>query len=197
MMQDLIKQAFDDAAVTLAKFQADERNYERLEALAKAMVKTYESGGKILICGNGGSMCDALHFAEELTGRFRKNRRPLPAMALGEATHTTCVGNDFGFEEIFARGVEAFGKPEDILIGLSTSGNSANIIRAVEEAENLGLTTVLFSGKSGGKLQGRCDFEWVVPSNSSDRIQEVHMMCLHIVIEILERHLFPENYQGE
>ena len=196
-MQDLIKQAFDDAAVTLAKFQADERNYERLEALAKAMVKTYESGGKILICGNGGSMCDALHFAEELTGRFRKNRRPLPAMALGEATHTTCVGNDFGFEEIFARGVEAFGKPEDILIGLSTSGNSANIIRAVEEAENLGLTTVLFSGKSGGKLQGRCDFEWVVPSNSSDRIQEVHMMCLHIVIEILERHLFPENYQGE
>jgi D-sedoheptulose 7-phosphate isomerase len=135
-----------------------------------------------------------MHFAEELTGRFRKDRIPYAAMALGDAAHITCTANDYGFEEIFARGVSAFGQEGDLLIGLSTSGNSENVSRALERAASLGVKTAAFLGKGGGQIAGTCDYEWIAEGDSSDRIQEVHMAALHIVIEAVERRLHPEDY---
>ncbi|MGL5541951.1 MAG: D-sedoheptulose 7-phosphate isomerase, partial [Fusobacteriaceae bacterium] len=164
------------------------------ERVAKALAEVFNKGDKVLICGNGGSNCDAQHFAEEFTGRFRKERRPLPALAISDSSHITCVGNDYGFDYIFSKGVEAFGKPGDMFIGISTSGNSANVIKAVESAKKIGMKTVLLLGKDGGKLRGMCDYEFIVPGETSDRIQEIHMAILHIVIEGVERIMFPENY---
>ena len=135
-----------------------------------------------------------MHFSEELTGRFRKNRRALPAIHLGDASHITCVGNDFGFDEIFSRGVEAFGSSGDVFIGLSTSGHSENVIRAFNKAKEKQLKTVLLLGKEGGKLKGLGDLEFVIPGDTADRIQEIHMMILHIAIEGCERLLFPQLY---
>lgn len=193
-MNSSIKSAFEVAKSTLNNFVEDTANLDSLNELSIKISDIFNNGGKILICGNGGSHADALHFAEEFTGRFCKDRKALPALALGEATHVTCTSNDYGFNAIFSRGVEAFGQKGDLLIGLSTSGNSENIIAAIEAAKNQGLTTAAFLGKTGGKLKGQCDFEWVVPGETSDRIQEVHMTALHILIEAVERRMFPELY---
>ncbi len=145
---------------------------EFIENVAAALAECFQNGGKVIIAGNGGSLCDANHFAEELTGFFRNIRPALPAIALSDAGHITCVANDLGFEWVFARGVEAYAKPEDIFVGLTTSGNSQNIIRAMEAAEKKGITTVLFLGKGGGKLKERADYELVIDGfSSSDRIQ--------------------------
>jgi len=140
-------------------------------------------------------MCDAMHFAEEWTGRFRGNRRPLSAIAFSDASQLTCIANDFGYDEVFARQVEAHGKPGDLLVALSTSGNSPNILRACDVARERGVKTVGLLGKGGGKLKERVDIPIVVPlATTSDRIQEVHIKVLHIAIEAVERGLFPENY---
>ena len=135
-----------------------------------------------------------MHFAEEFTGRYRKNRRALPVISLSDPSHITCVGNDFGFDQIFARGVDAFGKPGDILIGISTSGNSQNIINAVNLAKERQLGTIGLLGKDGGQLKGQCDVEFIIQEKTADRIQELHMTILHIIIEGVERILFPELY---
>jgi D-sedoheptulose 7-phosphate isomerase len=135
-----------------------------------------------------------MHFAEELTGRYRDERRPLGALALGDPSHTTCVSNDYGFEYIFSRQLEALGRGGDVLIGLSTSGNSMNVIRAFEVAKSKGIVTVALLGKGGGKLKEMADLSIVVPAQTSDRIQEVHIKLIHTVIETVERALFPENY---
>lgn len=161
-----------------------------MQDVAKELAACFQRGNKILIAGNGGSLCDAAHFAEELTGFFRKPRRALPAIALSEPGHITCTGNDLGFEWIFSRGVEAFGKAGDIFLGLTTSGNSLNLIRAFEAAEILGLKTVAFLGKGGGKLKGVADFELIIEGfATSDRIQEAHMAAIHLIIELVEAHL--------
>ena len=138
-----------------------------------------------------------MHFIEEFTGRFRKERRALPAISISDPSHITCVANDYGFDYIFSKGVEAYGQEEDMFIGISTSGNSTNVIKAVEEAKNKGLTTCALLGKDGGKLKGMCDYEFIVPGKTSDRVQEIHMMILHIIIEGVERIMFPENYIEE
>lgn len=165
-----------------------------IESAALMIAETFEKGGKILVAGNGGSLCDANHFTEELTGFFRKYRRALPAIALSESGHITCVANDIGYEWVFARGVEAFGKEDDIFIGLTTSGNSPNIIRAIEEAQKKGLKTIAFLGKSGGKIKGMCDLELIIDGfDTSDRIQEAHMAAIHIIIEMIEWELFHKN----
>ncbi len=165
-----------------------------IEGVAAALATCFQNGGKVIIAGNGGSLCDANHFAEELTGLFRSLRPALPAIALSEPGHITCVGNDLGFEWIFARGVEAFGKPEDIFVGLTTSGNSLNIVRAIEAAEKNGLTTVLFLGKGGGKLKERADYELIINDfDTSDRIQEAHMAAIHIIIEMVEELMFYDQ----
>src|SRR4051812_39523430 len=164
--------------------------------MADCLVECFRGGGKALICGNGGSACDALHFAEECTGRFRKERAALPVIPLLESSHLTCVSNDYGFEYVFSRGVVAYGKPGDVLVGISTSGNSPNVIRAAEAARKLGLKVHLFLGKDGGALAGTGDEEIQVRSRDTERVQEVHMTVLHILIESIERRMFPENYRG-
>ena len=169
-------------------------NISTIEKMGVELARVFEAGGKVLSCGNGGSACDSLHFAEEFTGQFRAPRKPLPALSLTESAHITCVANDYGFEEIFSRGVEAYGTKGDILVCLSTSGNSENVIRAVEVAEKKGMVVFLFLGKGGGKLKGKGSHEIIVDGQTSDRIQEIHMMCLHILIEVVERILFPKNY---
>lgn len=191
---DDLKISYQVALKTLNAFLDDKSNLEKTVAFSELLAQAYDSQRKPLICGNGGSTCDAMHFAEELTGRFRKNRKALPAIHLGDASHITCVGNDFGFDEIFARGVEAFGQAGDIFIGMSTSGNSENVNRAFQKAKSLELKTVLLLGKDGGKLKGLADIEFVIPGDTADRIQEIHMMILHIGIEGTERLLFPELY---
>nr|WP_206038982.1 D-sedoheptulose 7-phosphate isomerase [Fusobacterium sp. FSA-380-WT-3A] len=178
----------------LKNFIEKEEKEKVTEKIAYELAKIFENGNKALICGNGGSNCDALHFAEEFTGKFRKERKALPVIALSESSHITCVGNDYGFNYIFSKGVEAFGKEGDMFIGISTSGNSENIIKAIEVAKKQGLKTVALLGKDGGKIKGTCDYEFIIPGNTSDRIQEIHMMILHIIIEGVERIMFPENY---
>lgn len=178
----------------LRNFIEQEEKEETTEKVAKDLAEVFTNGNKVLICGNGGSNCDALHFAEEFTGRFRKERRALPAIAISDSSHITCVGNDYGFDCIFSKGVEAYGKEGDMFIGISTSGNSGNVIKAVEKAKELGMKTVALLGKDGGKLKGMCDYEFIIPGETSDRIQEIHMMILHIIIEGVERIMFPENY---
>ncbi|MBT6121414.1 D-sedoheptulose 7-phosphate isomerase [bacterium] len=193
-MINKITEAFENGKKSLDAFCSDPSNFEKVEHAANLLTNSFNNGGKALICGNGGSSCDAMHFAEEFTGRFRGNRRPLPALSLSDPSHITCVGNDFGFDYIFSRGVEAFGLEQDIFLGISTSGNSQNVINAFEAASKKGLKTIALLGKSGGKLKGVADIEWIVPGETSDRIQEIHMMILHIMIEIVERRLFPETY---
>ncbi|WP_294704726.1 D-sedoheptulose 7-phosphate isomerase [uncultured Fusobacterium sp.] len=178
----------------LENFIKEEEKRKETEKVARELADVFQKGNKVLICGNGGSNCDALHFAEEFTGRFRGDRRALPAIAISESSHITCVGNDYGFDYIFSRGVEAYGKEGDMFFGISTSGNSPNVIKAVEAAKKLGMKTCVLLGKDGGKLKGMCDYEFIIPGKTSDRIQEIHMMILHIIIEGVERIMFPENY---
>jgi len=184
------RQALDD-------FLSNHANLEDINSMAETLADCFRRGGKVLICGNGGSACDALHFSEECTGRFRKDRAALPVIPLMESGHLTCVANDFGFEHVFARGVEAYGKPGDVFMGISTSGNSPNVIRASETARKAGLKVLLFLGKDGGALKGLGDGQIWVRCGTTERIQEVHMTVLHILVESVERSLFPENYREE
>jgi D-sedoheptulose 7-phosphate isomerase len=178
--------SFFEAQRVIEAFLADRAMLRKVDDMAALLVECYRQDGKVLICGNGGSLCDAMHFAEEMTGRFRKDRRPLGALALGEAGHLTCVANDYGFEHVFSRGVEALGRRGDVLIALSTSGNSTNILHAAEAAKAKGMRTVSLLGKGGGKMRGVCDVEVVVPGETADRIQELHMLILHTVVELVE-----------
>ncbi|MBL8964182.1 MAG: SIS domain-containing protein [Phycisphaeraceae bacterium] len=159
--------------------------------IAAEFTTALRDGNKAIICGNGGSMCDAMHFAEELTGRFRDDRPALAAIALADPSHLSCVANDFGYEQVFARGVEALGRPGDVLAVLSTSGRSPNIAAAIRAARQRGMKTVALLGQGGGPVAGSCDHEFIAPGTTSDRIQEVHMMFLHALVEAVEAALFP------
>ena len=193
-MLDKIKSSYQEAAKYFSEFAGNEESIKTTNQISKLIAKTFQNGGKILICGNGGSATDAMHFAEEFTGRFRKARKALPVISLTDPSHITCVANDMGFEEVFARGVEAYGNKGDVLIGISTSGNSENVIRALARAKELEIKTVALLGKNGGKLKDLCDYEIIVPGETTDRIQELHITVLHVIIETVERILFPENY---
>ena len=194
MLKENIRNSYLTAFETVKAFVENEENIEKTEKIAQELALAYKNGKKSLIAGNGGSNCDAMHFAEEFTGRFRKDRRALPSISISDSSHITCVGNDYGFDFVFAKGVEAFGQEGDFFFGISTSGNSKNIIEAVKSAKERNLKTVALLGKDGGKLKGVCDYEFIIPGETSDRIQEVHMMILHIIIEGVERILSPENY---
>lgn len=189
-----IETAFNTASLLLEEFCQQKNNFSYLTEVAIKIAAAFTAGNKILICGNGGSACDAMHFAEEFTGRFRADRKPLPVIALTDASHITCVANDYGFEHVFARAIEAYGKPGDWLIMLSTSGNSANLLQAASKAKELGLVTFSLLGKGGGNLKGLSDWEILFPGITADRIQELHMTALHILIEAVERILFPALY---
>ena len=193
-LENYINQNLKEAYNLLNEFILNNKNIELIEAASRLIADTFENNRKVIIAGNGGSAADAIHFAEEFTGRYKKNRRALPVISLTDGAFLTCVGNDFGFEEIFSRGVEAFGQQGDCVILISTSGNSENIIRALSEAKKRNLKTIGFIGKSGGKLKSSFDIEFHINHNDTARIQELHMMILHIIIETAERILFPENY---
>ncbi len=190
-----VRAAFEEASATLQAFLADGDCVAGVEAFAAAAETTLRGGGLLMSCGNGGSMCDAMHFAEEWTGRFRGERSALAAIAFSDPSHLTCIANDFGYDEVFAREVEAYGKQGDLLLAISTSGNSPNVIRACEAARERGVTVVGLLGKGGGKMLDVVDIPIIVPAaTTSDRIQEIHIKVIHITIETVERKLFPENY---
>ena len=188
------KGAFEDAQKTLNQFLQDPEQIAKCVRFSEMLTETFVSGGKAFSCGNGGSHCDAMHFAEEFTGKYRKDRKPLGALALGDSSHVTCVSNDYGFDQIFSRQLIGLGRKGDLLLGLSTSGNSENVIKAFSAAKEMGIKTVALLGRDGGKLKSMADLAIVVPAQTSDRIQEMHIKLIHTVIETVERRLFPENY---
>jgi len=178
------------AQQVLNAFLSDPKNIAAIELAADTMVTAIEGGGKVLSCGNGGSMCDAMHFAEELTGRYRQNRKAIPAISISDASHMSCVGNDYGYEYVFSRYLEALGNESDVLLAISTSGNSGNVIRAAETAKTKGMKVVGLTGKDGGKLAPLCDVEIRVPHfGYADRVQEIHIKVIHILILLLEQKL--------
>jgi len=194
-MQELIKKSFDAVTSELARFVNNIENLQEIEAIATCIADRYRKRGKVIIFGNGGSMCDAMHFAEELTGRFHRDREALPAIAISDPSHITCVANDYGFDEIFARAVRAYANDGDVVIGISTSGNSTNVIKALDVAQKLGCMTVALLGRDGGKLAGSTDYQLIVGAETSDRVQEIHTMILHILVQLVEHELFylPER----
>lgn len=189
-----VKNSLQDAAALFHDFWQSSENAEKILQASKMIAESFRNGGKVIICGNGGSSTDAMHFAEECTGRFRQDRPALPAISLTDPSHITCVANDYGFDQIFARGVHAYGSKNDVFIGISTSGNSDNVIEAFKVATEKEIKTITLLGKDGGKIAGKCQLEIIAPGKTTDRIQEIHICVLHIIIETVERILFPENY---
>lgn len=196
-MRSKIIQSIHDGIEAIQQLQT-EHAITFIEKTSFLLAEAFHSGNKVIIAGNGGSLCDAAHFAEELTGFFKQYRKALPAIALADPGHITCVGNDIGFEKIFSRGIEAYGKRGDVFIGLSTSGNSKNVIEAFTSSKQLGLKTIAFLGKEGGKLKGVADLELIIRNFvTSDRVQEAHMTAIHIIIEMIEEILFPSTLTVE
>jgi D-sedoheptulose 7-phosphate isomerase len=185
-----IKAHFEEAQSILNTFLSNSDNFTALENAGKIMVDSIKNGGKIISCGNGGSLCDAMHFAEELTGRYRNNRPALPAIAISDVSHMACVGNDYGYEYVFSRYLEALGKKGDVLLAISTSGNSKNVINAIEVAKKIGVKVIGLTGKDGGKMANLCDVEIRAPhSEYADRAQEIHIKCIHSLIDYIENNL--------
>ncbi|GAB4030402.1 D-sedoheptulose 7-phosphate isomerase [Spirosoma gilvum] len=189
-MIDLIRQELTEAQSVLDNFLANPAHLEAIEQAATLMADALKTGHKIISCGNGGSHCDAMHFAEELSGRYRDNRRSLAAIAISDVSHLSCVSNDFGYEYVFSRFIEGLGNEDDVLLGLSTSGNSGNIIKAVEAARQKGMKVILLTGKDGGKLANQADVEIRVPHfGYADRIQEIHIKVIHLFILLIEKQI--------
>ena|SRR6218665_980826 len=187
MSRSIIEDNFGEAQQVLQQFIANPANLDSVERAGKAMVAAIKNGGKIISCGNGGSMCDAMHFAEELSGRFRDDRKALPAVSISDASHITCVANDYGFDRIFSRYVEGLGNKGDVLLAISTSGNSANIVNAVNAAKEKGMIVIGLTGKDGGKMAQLCDVEIRAPhSKFADRAQEIHIKVIHSLIAFIE-----------
>lgn len=180
---------FTQALAILEQFNTQE-NFRKIENAGQLMVKSLAAGGKIISCGNGGSMCDAMHFAEELTGRYRDDRKAIPAISISDPSHMSCVGNDYGFEFVFSRYLEAVGQKGDVLLAISTSGNSKNVLRAIDVAKEKGMFVVGLTGKDGGKMNGLCDVEIRAPfAEYADRAQEIHIKVIHSLIDYIETHL--------
>ena len=185
--KDLIRSGFLEAKEVLDRFLSDEKNLEAISKAAELMITSLKQGGKVISCGNGGSMCDAMHFAEELTGRFRDDRKPLAAISISDPSHLSCVANDYGFQFVFSRFLEAHGRKGDVLLAISTSGNSENVIEAIGAAKKSGMHVVGLTGKDGGKMKDLCDVEIRAPkSNYADRAQEVHIKVIHALIQCVE-----------
>jgi len=181
---------FLEAQSVLAEFVADESNFEKIKKAGDAIILSIKNGGKTISCGNGGSMCDAMHFAEEMTGRFRENRGPLAAIAISDPAHITCISNDYGYEYIFSRFVESIGQPGDVLLAISTSGNSQNVINAVLAAKAKKMFVIGLTGKSGGKMADLVDLEIRTPkSDWADRVQEIHIKVIHSLIHYIESNI--------
>ncbi|MEI9921008.1 MAG: D-sedoheptulose 7-phosphate isomerase [Bacteroidota bacterium] len=189
-VSEIISKELTEAQSVLTRFISDPVNINKVEQAANLIIESFKKGGKVISCGNGGSHCDAMHFAEELSGRYRNDRKALPAVCISDVSHITCVGNDYGFEYIFSRYIEGLGNGNDVLFALSTSGNSGNVIKAVEAAKKKGMKVIAMTGKDGGKLAPLVDVEVRVPHGGyADRIQEIHIKVIHILILLIERRL--------
>ena len=185
-IRDELNQAID----VLTNFVANDENLKKIQQAAVLIADSFKQGGKVFSCGNGGSHCDAMHFAEELTGRFRDNRPSYPAIAISDVSHISCVGNDYGFDYIFSRYVEGVGQKGDVLLGISTSGNSANVLKAIEVAKQKGMKIITLTGKDGGKMNGLADVDIRVPHfGYADRVQEIHIKVIHILILLIEKEM--------
>lgn len=191
-----IKASLKEAQKALEDLLADETMLAKVESAAGILIETFKKNGRVFSCGNGGSMSDAMHFAEELTGRYRKNRPGFPAIAISDPSHLTCVANDFGYDYVFSRYLESHGRQGDCLLAISTSGKSPNVLKAVETARSLGVKVIALTGKSGSEMENRSDVCICTPGGAfADRVQELHIKVLHILIEMVERHFHPENYK--
>jgi len=190
MSKSLIENNLKEALQVLEQFIADPKNIDLIEKAGKALVETFKNGNKVISCGNGGSMCDAMHFAEELSGRFREDRKALPAISISDPSHISCVANDYGYDKVFSRYIEAIGNKGDALLAISTSGNSLNIINAINTAKQKGMTIIGLTGKDGGKIADLCDIEIRAPySQYADRAQEIHIKVIHSLIHYVENNL--------
>ena len=195
-MKQHIEASLQEANQALAAFLKNQTALSAVESAAALLIKVFEQKGRVYACGNGGSMCDAMHFAEELTGRYRNDRAALGATAISDAGHLTCVSNDLGYEQVFSRYLEGHGRAGDCLVALSTSGTSKNIIRAAQTAKELGVKVIILSGRPSPVLEALSDVYICTPGGAfADRVQELHIKVLHILIELIERHFFPENYR--
>ena len=191
MIRQEIRNNFSEAQQLLNEFISNESNWVNIELAGNLLLDAFKLGNKIIACGNGGSMSDATHFAEELSGRFREERAALPAIAISDSSYITCAANDYGFDYIFSRYVEAFGKEGDVLFCISTSGNSANVLQAARAAHEKGLKVIALTGNDGGQLANECDVEIRVPHTGySDRIQEIHIKIIHSLIHLVEIEFF-------
>jgi D-sedoheptulose 7-phosphate isomerase len=196
-MRQHILETLEHSLAYLQRFLASDDNLQSIDNAVSVLVKTLESGGAIYTCGNGGSMSDAMHFAEELTGRYRKNRAPLAATAISDPGHISCVANDYGYDYVFSRYLEARAKPGDCLLAISTSGRSNNVIKAAAYARANGVAVISLTGASGTELGMMASVDISTGASAyADRIQEVHIKVIHILIESIERHFFPENYES-
>jgi D-sedoheptulose 7-phosphate isomerase len=185
-----IKQEFLEAKSILEAFLSDDTNFDRIEKAGDIMVQSLLGGHKLISCGNGGSMSDAMHFAEELSGQFRNRRKALAAISISDPSHITCAGNDFGFDHIFSRFVDALGQDGDVLLAISTSGNSLNVVNAAMAAKEKGMKVIGLTGKEGGRLSGICDIEIRAPhADYSDRTQEMHIKIIHALIHYIEMNI--------
>jgi D-sedoheptulose 7-phosphate isomerase len=185
-----IKQHFEEAANVLNEFLNNQNNFDAIEKAGKIMVNSVKNDGKILSCGNGGSMCDAMHFAEELTGKYRNDRPAIGAISMSDVSHMACVGNDYGYDYVFSRYLEAVGRKGDVLLAISSSGNSVNVIKAMEVAKQKGIWVIALTGKDGGKMANLCDVEIRAPfSKYADRAQEIHIKIIHSLIDYIEQNI--------
>jgi D-sedoheptulose 7-phosphate isomerase len=187
MSVSIIENNFKEAQYVLQQFLVDSKNIAAIEKAGNLLVDAFKNGNKAISCGNGGSMCDAMHFAEELSGRFRDNRKPLPALSISDPSHISCVANDYGYEHIFSRYIDALGNKGDVLLAISTSGNSANVINAIISAQKKGMLVIGLTGKDGGKMASLCDVEIRAPRSAyADRAQEIHIKVIHSLIHYVE-----------
>ena len=189
-----IKLHFTEAHQILQSFLDNEDNFTNIAKAGDIILKAIKNGNKIISCGNGGSMCDAMHFAEELSGRYKYDRKALPAISISDASHITCVANDYGFDQIFSRFVDALGQSGDVLFAISTSGNSQNILNAIAVAHQKNMKIIALTGKTGGKMASLCDIEIRAPySEFSDRAQEIHIKVIHSIIDYIEKKMLPNE----
>lgn len=195
MTIEVVKNTLNEALGALRALTVNEPALQRIAAAGLLLADTFSAGGRVYSCGNGGSMCDAMHFAEELTGRFRDNRPGYAALAISDSSHLSCVGNDYGYDQIFSRFIEAHGRAGDVLLAISTSGTSRNVIAAVGAAKVLGMQVIGLTGKPGSALAEAADIAIITPAAKyADRVQELHIKVIHILIELVERRLAPGNY---
>ena len=192
---DHVKSALTEAQSALAALIENEATLESIAQAAHAIAESQRQGGAVYYCGNGGSLCDAMHFAEEMTGRYRQNRKPYRAAAISDVSHMACVGNDYGYEHVFSRWIEAMGTEKDVLVAITTSGTSKNIVAAAKAAKAKGMTVVALTGKAGSPITDEADIAVVTPAGRwADRVQELHIKVIHILIELIERELDAQNY---